>query len=259
MFSSEKKSWKVGIAALVALMMGLSACTSPSPDKKADEKTDASPSASQEQESEEKKEGGYGEEGEEKSEGEKKNDAFKNKVSNEELLKGLKAGNHVIFVRHGQTNKDWADQASKDLDMNNCATQRSLSEKGWKQARMIGAAFKKAQIPVDKVVSSEYCRAWQTADLAFGKYEKDAKLNFAKAEEYTDEQVKQMADGIKPYLTTKPAAGKNNVVVGHDDVFESATGIYPAPQGISYVAVPKGDSFELIAKPSPEDWEKLAG
>ncbi len=249
MFSTEKKSWMVGVAALVAVMMGLSACTSPTDTKE----TGKDPSATQE----EKKEEGYG--GEEKSEGEKKNDAFKNKVSDAELLAGLKAGNHVVFIRHGQTNKDWADQASKELDLNNCATQRSLSEKGWKQARMIGAAFEKAQIPVGEVVSSEYCRAWQTADLAFGKYKKDSALNFAKAEEYTDEQVKQMADGIMPYLTTKPAAGVNNIVVGHDDVFESATEIYPAPQGISYVAVPKGDSFELIAKLSPEDWEKLAG
>ncbi|PIE28139.1 MAG: histidine phosphatase family protein [Micrococcales bacterium] len=240
-------------------MLGLSGCGSSDDSSDSDAKSDEKSSASKaEAEGEETEGGGYGE-SEEQTEGEKANEEFKNKVSDEELLKGLKAGGYVVFVRHGQTNKDWADQASKDLDLENCATQRSLSEKGWQQARTIGAAFTKAQIPVGEVTASEYCRAWQTADLAFGKYKEDAALNFAKAEEYTDEQVKEMADGIKPFLTTKPAAGTNNIVVGHDDVFESATGIYPAPQGISYVAVPKGDSFELIAKLSPEDWKKLAG
>ncbi len=227
--TSIRKPWITGASAMLAVLLGLSACsggeTKPADDASAKPEATVEESANTEATAEESAKpeataeesaSGYGEEGE-MTEGEKRNEEFQNKVSDEELLKGLQAGGYVVFVRHGQTNKDWADQASPDIDMENCATQRSLSEKGWKQAREIGAAFAKANIPVGDVTSSEYCRAWQTADLAFGTYKKDAALNFAKAEEYTEEQVKQMADGITPYLTTKPAAGMNNIVVGHDD------------------------------------------
>ncbi len=191
------------------------------------------------------------------NEGLRKNDMFVNKLSNAQLLSGLRSGGYVVFIRHGETEKDYADQAKKTMNVNDCSTQRTLSEKGWNQGKMIGAAFRKGRIPVGKVVSSQYCRAWQTADLAFGKFKKDSALNFAPAEEYTKAQIASMKAGIMPYLVTKPAMGTNNIVVGHDDVFESATGIYPDPQGISYVIKPKGKGFELLAKLSPEDWARL--
>ncbi len=109
-----------------------------------------------------------------------------------------------------------------------------------------------------EVYSSEYCRAWQTAQLAFGTYQKDPDLNFYPAEEYTDEQFDQMRQAVLPFLSTVPEEGVNTVVVGHDDVFEAGTGIYPEPQGIAYVLKPKGDGeFEILANMLPEDWALL--
>ena len=98
--------------------------------------------------------------------------AFEDKLSGAQLLAALKAGGNVIFIRHAATERDFADQVS--AVMGDCSTQRTLSEAGWQQARAIGKAFDQLQIPVGEVYSSEYCRAWQTADLAFGHYRKDA-------------------------------------------------------------------------------------
>lgn len=183
---------------------------------------------------------------------------FQNKPSNAELLAGLRQGGHVIFFRHAQTEKDYADQASPTLVLGDCSTQRVLSETGWQDARNIGESFETLAIPVGQVFASQYCRAWQTADLAFGDYEKVSGLNFAKAEEYTPEQIEQMRAGIMPYLTEVPAAGTNTVVVGHDDVFEAASGIYPEPQGIGFVLKPDGNgSFEILAMLAPEEWAAL--
>jgi len=78
------------------------------------------------------------------------------------------------------------------------------------------------------------------------------------AEEYTDEQVAQMRAGIMPLLTAAPPTSTNTVVVGHDDVFESATGIYPEPQGIGFVLTPDGQGgFVIQASLAPEDWVDL--
>ena len=191
------------------------------------------------------------------SEGEQANADFQDKLSGTELLNALQQGGYVIYFRHAQTESDYADQVQANVD--DCATQRVLSETGWQQARTIGAAFQKLSIPVGEVISSQYCRAWQTADLAFGKYEKNADLNFPPAEEYTEEQVVQMREGVMPLLTAVPESGTNKVIVGHDDIFEAATGIYPDPQGLAYVVKPDGNGdFELIANMLPEEWSQLA-
>lgn len=173
-------------------------------------------------------------------------------------MSALREGGYIIFFRHAQTDADYADQADPNIVLSDCSTQRTLSEVGWQQARSIGAAFEALNIPVGEVYASEFCRAWQTADLAFNRYEKTAALNFPPSEEYTEAQVSQMRDAIMPMLTAVPESGTNTVIVGHDDVFEAATGIYPEPQGIAYVLKPDGQgSFEIVANLVAEEWERL--
>ena len=144
------------------------------------------------------------------------------------------------------------------MSLDDCETQRKLNDVGTQQAEDIGAAFTDKGIPVGDVIASEYCRAWQTADLAFGTHAKNAKLNFLPFEDYTDEQVEEMKTNVTPLLTAAPAEGTNTVIVGHDDIFEAATGIYPDPQGIAYVLTPDGNGgFELQANMLPEEWAAL--
>lgn len=101
--------------------------------------------------------------------------SFSDRLSHTELLSALQRGGYIIYFRHAETEKEYADQ---DLaDANNCATQRVLNETGWQQAKAIGKAFKDNSIPVGKIITGEYCRTWQTADLAFGDYEKNSALN----------------------------------------------------------------------------------
>jgi phosphohistidine phosphatase SixA len=196
-------------------------------------------------------EGGEGGEGSEKPE-------FVDKISGKKLLNALRSGGYVIYFRHAQTDKDYADQADPALDLTNCNTQRTLSDKGWAQAKSIGAAFKQAKIPVGDVLASDYCRAWQTADLAFGHYKRTPALNFVKAEKYTDEQKEQMSKAVTPLLAAKPRGHTNTVIVGHDDVFDAATGIYPEPQGMAYILKPKGNGkFEIIANMQSGEWAML--
>ena len=186
-------------------------------------------------------------------------DDFKSKVTGTALLNALRKGGHVIYIRHAQTDKDYADQADPKLDLTNCGTQRTLSDKGWNQAKNIGAGFRKAKIPVGTVVASDYCRAWQTADLAFGTYKRNSVLNFVKSEEYDEAQRLQMKNAVMPLLTAMPIPGTNTVIVGHDDVFDSATGIYPKPQGMAYVLKPDGrGKFDILANMPAEGWMMMS-
>jgi broad specificity phosphatase PhoE len=182
--------------------------------------------------------------------------AFADRLSGAELLATLQAGGNVIFIRHAATGKDFADQVS--AVMGDCSTQRTLSEAGWRQARAIGKAFAELQIPVGEVYSSEYCRAWQTADLAFGRHRKTPDLNFEPAEDYSEEQIAAMRARMTPHLAAKPRDGLNTVLVGHDDPFEAATGIYPEPMGVAFVVRPDGaGGFTVLADLTADEWVEL--
>jgi phosphohistidine phosphatase SixA len=170
-----------------------------------------------------------------------------------ELVKAMQGGGHVIFIRHTVTDKEGADQIS--AVMGDCSTQRTLSAQGWADARAIGAAFQALRIPVGEVLSSQYCRAWQTAEIAFGRAVQTPALNFEKAEKYTDAQTEAMKKRVVPLLAKAPSAGFNTVIVGHDDPFEAATGHYPEPQGKLVVLKPDGKGgFTLVGGVNPDQW-----
>jgi hypothetical protein len=83
------------------------------------------------------------------------------------LMEALRQGGYTIFIRHTATEKSTPDQNLFDID--DCSTQRNLSDEGKRQAERIGRSFEKLGIPVGEVLSSPYCRCMETGKLAFGK------------------------------------------------------------------------------------------
>jgi phosphohistidine phosphatase SixA len=61
-----------------------------------------------------------------------------------------------------------------NFTLNDCATQRNLSDEGRTQARRIGEAFKSRGINVARVLTSQWCRTRETAQLAFPGLVQDA-------------------------------------------------------------------------------------
>ena len=72
-------------------------------------------------------------------------------------------------MRHGATESNAGDPPGFRLE--DCATQRNLSQAGRDQARRVGARFRAEHIPVADVFTSPWCRCRETAMLAFGKAE----------------------------------------------------------------------------------------
>lgn len=76
--------------------------------------------------------------------------------------KGLRSGGHVALVRHALA-PGTGDPAAFTLD--DCSTQRNLSDAGRAQAARIGARFRAKGIKTAQVFSSEWCRCLETAEL----------------------------------------------------------------------------------------------
>jgi phosphohistidine phosphatase SixA len=75
----------------------------------------------------------------------------------------LRGDGHVALIRHAPAPGPVGDPFDYKLD--DCTTQRNLSEQGRAEAQALGARFRMQQVKVGKVVSSQWCRCKQTAEL----------------------------------------------------------------------------------------------
>lgn len=89
--------------------------------------------------------------------------------ADEGLWRRLAAGGQVVLLRHATTTPGVGDPTG--FRLHDCVTQRNLTEAGREESRRIGAAFKARAIPVERVLSSRWCRCLETARLAFGPAE----------------------------------------------------------------------------------------
>jgi broad specificity phosphatase PhoE len=84
----------------------------------------------------------------------------------EHLWALLERGGQVVLIRHAVTTPGAGDPPGMRLD--DCSTQRNLTDEGRRHARQIGEAFRARRIVVDQVLASPWCRCVETARLAFG-------------------------------------------------------------------------------------------
>jgi phosphohistidine phosphatase SixA len=81
-----------------------------------------------------------------------------------EAWAALVTGGHVALVRHGNAPPGYGGDPP-GFKIDDCATQRNMDERGRAQARAVGEAFRQHGVPVDKILSSPWCRCLETARL----------------------------------------------------------------------------------------------
>ena len=85
-----------------------------------------------------------------------------------------KEGNKIILIRHSLA-PGGGDPVGFKID--DCKTQRNLNRAGINQSKKIGKLFKQYKVPVDQVLSSQWCRCKDTAKHAFGDFKEFTALN----------------------------------------------------------------------------------
>lgn len=169
-----------------------------------------------------------------------------------ELAGALRRGGYLVYLRHAATNANQVDADRPDSDR--CETQRNLSDDGRQMAREIGAAFRALQIRVGKIISSPYCRAVDTAQLAFGRYEVSPVLYFAIG--VGKDERAQLSAKLRQMLTTPPTGDTNTVIVGHNANLKEATGIWPKREGDAHVFRPGAAGPVHVGEVSVEEWAR---
>ena len=131
-----------------------------------------------------------------------------------------KEGNKIILIRHSIAP---GSGDPPNFRINDCKTQRNLSQKGIDQSERIGKLFKKNQIKIDQVLSSQWCRCKDTAKFAFKNYKEFSALNSTFSPPY-DKKEKQQIKELKNFVQKWRGNGKNLVLVTHYVVILAMTG-----------------------------------
>jgi broad specificity phosphatase PhoE len=175
-------------------------------------------------------------------------------LAGQALLDALRGGGYVLLFRHAATDLSQSDVDRRNLE--NCPTQRNLSEQGREQSAAIGQAFRRLGIPVGRVLASPYCRTLDTARLAFGDAEPSADLVSQLSDDGPGGRQRLTA-ALRSLLAAPPEPGQNAVLVTHvlniDDALR-----FEIEEGEAIVVRPDGNGgFTIVARVLAEAWDTL--
>ncbi len=178
---------------------------------------------------------------------------------NSSLLDLLRGGGFILYAKHGEAT---VGEDQPNLNFLYCFTQRNLSEMGRRQAVYYGQILRNLQIPISSIQTSPFCRAIQTAQLAFGSM--DIQIDPFWFEVYRlsgnlpSTEQKRILDNLKLKLEINPPLGSNRVIISHS--FPEGIGLGQVPDMGTVIIRPlgQGNGYEIIGKLSLADLANLS-
>jgi phosphohistidine phosphatase SixA len=160
----------------------------------------------------------------------------------------LRQEGRVALVRHAATSGGVGDPPGFRLE--DCTTQRNLTEQGRADARALGERFRSHAIDVGKVLSSQWCRCRETAELmALGPIETAPTFNNAFI---LRDRVDALTAGARAVIAawTGPRV---LVVVTHGANIRPLTGTDPGEGGLMVVVPDRAlaAGFRLLGRIPP--------
>ena len=149
---------------------------------------------------------------------------FNYSFANDEVIESLKEGNKLIFIRHALApgNGD-----PENFELQNCSTQRNLDDIGIQQSKRIGLIFKKNEIKIDNIYSSEWCRCKDTAKYAFKNYFEFPALNSTFQSSFAKNEPKQLKQ-LQTFVNNWDGDGGNLVLITHYSIITAITNAVPS-------------------------------
>jgi len=151
---------------------------------------------------------------------------------------------YVVLLRHAQTVPGTGDPPG--FRLNDCATQRNLSQAGREQAAQIGRMFRDRKIPVVQVLSSQYCRCLDAAQLLnLGTVKPFPALNSIFEDRTTaTAQTQQIRQQILNHRNTKGVI----VMVSHFANIGELSGIRPQSGGGVVMRTTQSGDIEVVGQ-----------
>lgn len=148
----------------------------------------------------------------------------------------LRDGGYTILIAHAQAN---SRQDPSGFEIDNCATQRRLSDKGRQRAQRMGARFAARAVTITKVLSSQWCIALDTARFAFSRNQAEAFEPLNLKAEGAEETVAAVVEAVAAFEDYG-----NLVMVTHEPNIVALTGIRPR-ESEALIVTPREDQEGL--------------
>lgn len=184
---------------------------------------------------------------------------FSQTLPTDSVATALRAGGHVIVMRHASSPRALPTAAQANAD--NTQRERQLDEAGRASARDMGEALRRVKIPVGEVLSSPTYRALETVRLAqLGAATAYAELGDSGA------SMQAQSDGVRgAWLRTRsaqlPRPGTNTLIVTHSpnltEAFSAAAAGMADGEALVFRPDGKGGA-RIIARVKIEEWKQMA-
>jgi broad specificity phosphatase PhoE len=161
-------------------------------------------------------------------------------------------------VRHGATFTDQADTDPFNFD--NISAQRNLNDKGKALAKAFGDALRHTGVPIGKVYTSKYNRAYETALIAgFPDIEKTADLTEGGLIVSPNENNRR-ADAFRKMLAMAPKNHTNTIIITHQPNIVAALGKdwFDVKEGETSIFRPADGGYQLVARIQMDEWGRIA-
>jgi len=153
-------------------------------------------------------------------------------------------GGAIVLLRHATAPGVGDPQG---FMLGDCRTQRNLDAKGRAEATRIGDAFRARGITVDAVLSSQWCRTHETAELAFPGRTKDEPAFNSFFDDAANDATQTAA--ARALLLGWRGPGVL-VVVSHQVNITALTGLFPG-SGEGIVVARDGGALKVVGRIDP--------
>lgn len=174
--------------------------------------------------------------------------AFANDLRIWDQLQGSNPKGYVLLIRHALAP---GSGDPVNFKVNDCSTQRNLSEQGRVEAKEIGEWLARREVKIFRVESSRWCRAKETAQiLNIGKVYLNKNLDSLLGE--SDLPNHKQTVNIKKRIVNHRNTSGLLVFVGHFVNFQAAVGAsLDSGEGVLVKANAKGEIKIVGSSPKP--------
>lgn len=154
----------------------------------------------------------------------------------------LREGGQVVLIRHAFSS---GSGDARGFSIDDCSTQRNLSERGRQQSEKMGALFAARAGRIERVVSSRYCRCLETATVAFE--ENTVEVLDALDLLPGDPVAAQTANQAVIALIGDHGGAGNLILVTHRENITALTGVSPR-EGEAVIVRLEGQSLRVLGR-----------
>jgi len=161
-------------------------------------------------------------------------------LSDKQLINMARDEGVVFLMRHALAPGMGDPQ---NFDVNDCKTQRLLSDEGRRQARMVGEKFRQSGLKSARVKSSQWCRCKETARLLkLGVVEE---IQFLNSFFDTPEREGPQTTVLRKWLFEQ-ASSSGLILVTHQVNITALTGVVPSSGELVVIRLKKPFAIEVV-------------